>query len=92
MIQRQDTSHVRTIEDPVPVELRGNLLMVTSESPLPPGSRVRLSLTIPTRQSQMTLQGKIVSISPQKKKRYGLSIRLHSVSREQVDALTQHLS
>ncbi|MCP4679726.1 MAG: PilZ domain-containing protein [Deltaproteobacteria bacterium] len=91
MRKRQGSSHIKPIEDPVPVEMRGNLLVVTAESPLPPGSRVHLSLTIP-KHAAMTLHGKVVSISSLEKTRYRISIRLHSVSREQTDALVRHLS
>ncbi len=84
------TDHNRNekeISRPHPVDLQGDLLTVISDSGLPPGSRVRCAMELPSSPTPVVIQGKIVSIARTEDQLFRLVVRLHSLGRECKSAL-----
>ena len=84
-------SHPKTMSNPAMIGFSGNLLTVSATEPLPPGSRVELDLALGDDTKSLTLRGKVVSISSQAGG-YQIRVRLHGLTREQIQALHEALS
>jgi hypothetical protein len=76
-------SHIKDIVDPVLNTFAGDLITISSQNGLPPGTRVQFLLSIPSRPKPLPLTGKVVSVAPEKGQRFRLVIRLHSLTRQQ---------
>ena len=61
---------------------KGDLLQLTADAPLPPGTRVELDIFLPRGDRTVHVAGKVVKAAPPQKGRFGLSVRLHSIPRE----------
>ena len=77
----------RTISIREVIAFRGDLIEVAAETALPPGSRVRLVLLETAAQQELTLAGKVVGIERAGAGGYALRVRLHSLPRDQREAL-----
>ena len=64
------------------IGFRADLVTVSSDAPLPPGSRVRLELPAPGAQLRLILTGKVVGIERAKSGDYTLNVRLHSLPKK----------
>ena len=74
---------VRTITTGAVIAFRADLVKLSSDEPLPPGSRVRLELLDEGDQLRLILSGKIVGIErSQEGEHFTLSVRLHSLPRK----------
>jgi hypothetical protein len=75
--------YTKDIVDPNLVTFTGDLITVSSQNGLPPGSRVRFRLPLTESPQPVPLSGKVVSIAPEESGRFRLIIRLHSLTRKQ---------
>ena len=85
-------ANIKTIEDPLPIDLSGNVLTVSTKSPIPPGSRVNVELSSETNSSKVCVTGKIAAIDSLEKAGFKMKVRLHSITKEQEDLLREILS
>ncbi|MCP4197415.1 MAG: hypothetical protein GY762_09725, partial [Proteobacteria bacterium] len=69
-------SHTKDILDPILDTFTGNLITVSSQNGLPPGTRVEFLLSIASSTKPLPLSGKVVSVSPEEGERFRLVIRL----------------
>jgi hypothetical protein len=76
---------------PVLLDYRGDLLTVSSKSPLPPGSRVDFELPLDSAGSSVRVTGKIASASVDSKGGFRLVIRVHSLPRSDRAAILDAL-
>lgn len=65
------------------VALRADLITVTSDTALPPGSRVRFELPLVEPGDRLALAGKIVGLERRDGGTYAVSVRLHSLPRRE---------
>jgi hypothetical protein len=90
-VTASDPAPVQELQGATPVLLQGNLLTVEQDFPLPPGTRVTVPL--PRAAALQSLpSGKVVSVRRGKERRIQLTIRLHSLSNKQRDALTRAMA
>jgi hypothetical protein len=75
--------HARSIHVLELVALRADLITVTSETALPPGSRVRFELLPAEPAERLALAGKIVGLERRDDGTYAVSVRLHSLTRQE---------
>lgn len=85
-------ANIKTIENPLPIDLNGNVLTVIAKSPLPPGSRVDVKLSSSKNPSKVSVAGKIATLDSLGEAGFKIKIRLHSVTKEQEDLLNSILS
>ena len=80
---------IKQPEAPVFVDFEGDRLTVYSASPLPPGSRVAFLIEVDT-DAPISVQGKVVHADTVGEGRdlYRLSLRVHSLTREERRRLT----
>jgi hypothetical protein len=76
-------SHTKDILDPNLLTFTGDLITVSSQTGLPPGSRVQFQLTVTSSPEPIPLFGKVVSVALHKDGRFRLAIRLHGLTRKQ---------
>jgi len=77
----------KTIADATLVDFSNNLITIIASQALPPGSRVQFQVDVNSQLSPVSLSGKVVSVRRSDKGNFILSIRLHSLTREQSLAL-----
>lgn len=81
--------HLKEISHPVIVRFAGDLLTVISPDALPPGSRVKLAVSPEADTPSLHLTGKVIKVNPAPNARFELTVRLHSVTRDQASALSR---
>jgi hypothetical protein len=72
---------------PVFAGFKGDIVTVTADAPLPPGSRVKFDLRLVREGRAVGLFGKVVTATLLKEGVCRLTIRLHTMSREDRNAL-----
>ncbi len=81
-------SHTKDIPNPNLLAFAADLITVSSQTGLPPGSRVQFQLTVASSPEPIPLLGKVVSIAPHNDGLFRLVIRLHSLTRKQSSLLS----
>jgi hypothetical protein len=76
-------AHTKDILDPILNTFTGDLITVSSQNGLPPGTRVAFLLSIASSTKPLPLSGKVVSVAQEERERFRLVIRLHSLTRQQ---------
>jgi hypothetical protein len=87
-----DPFRLRDIADPIFVDYQGGLLTIAASKPLPPGSQVKLELSLTKSATPFLVQGKIVSISGRPNSGFEIKVRLHNLTREWKLTLTSALN
>lgn len=79
---------IKEPETPAFIDFKGELLIVSAEAPLPPGSRVAFSLPI-NDGNPVPVQGKVMSAVPMTDDpvKYRITLRIHSLTREDRERL-----
>lgn len=78
---------VKRIEEPRLIDYRGDLLTVSSSSPLPQGSRVEVPLRLANGGRELTVAGKVVDFSRSADGRFDIVVRCHSLTKDEREAV-----
>lgn len=86
MAELGSTPHFTPLQ-PVFAGFKGDIVTVVANAPLPPGSRVKFELELTREGRAVRLFGKVVTATLLKEGECRLTIRLHTLSREDRNSL-----
>ncbi len=86
MAEREPTPTLSP-QNPLFLRFKNDILTVSAEAPMPPGSRVELSLPLHRAEKTVNVSGKITTVRRLKEREFEMAVRLHTVGREERTAL-----
>jgi hypothetical protein len=81
----------RDVEGPRLIDFKGDLLTATTRTPLPQGMRVDFSLRLEKQNQTVSIMGKVVSIVPVGDDLFNVTIRCHSLKKDERRAVTDEI-